>query len=289
MNKSDLLYKENENKRKGFILSLILHIFILLLFFIRIMSIPEIPESGGILIAFGNPDSGMDTEMPVNSNESEASSAKVSSQSAENEPEVISKEKDDLAPVKAKDNEKTKKPAEKKPDIIKKDTKAESDAKNKAESDRKAKEAADKKAADKKAAEDLAMANQKKKYSDMLGKGKGNNNTSGNQGTEKGSPDGKALEGISKGSGRVGGGLTGRGVEYEPSFSDNSQKTGKVSLSICVNREGKVSKAEFTQKGSTTSDSYLIEVARKSAMKYRFSKSEIDSQCGTVTIDFKVQ
>lgn len=284
MNKSDLLYKEKENKRKGLILSLIFHIFILLLFFIRIMSIPEIPESGGILIAFGDPDSGMDTEMPVNTNESEVSSANVSSQSAENEPEVISKEKDDLAPVKAKDNEKTKKPAEKKPDVIKKDTKAESDAKNKAESDRKAKEAAAKKAA-----EDLAMANQKKKYSDMLGKGKGNNNTSGNQGTEKGSPDGKALEGISKGSGRVGGGLTGRGVEYEPSFSDNSQKTGKVSLFICVNREGKVSKAEFTQKGSTTSDSYLIEVARKSAMKYRFSKSEIDSQCGTVTIDFKVQ
>ena len=283
MNKSDLLYKEKENKRKGFIVSLIFHIFILLLFFIRIMSIPEIPESGGILIAFGDPDSGMDTEMPVNTNESEVSSAKVSSQSAENEPEVISKEKDDLAPVKAKDNEKTKKPTEKKPDVIKKDTKAESDAKNKAESDKKAKEAADKKAA-----EDLALANQKKKYSDMLGKGKGNNNTSGNQGTE-GSPDGKALEGISKGSGRVGGGLTGRGVEYEPSFSDNSQKTGKVSLSICVNREGKVSKAEFTQKGSTTSDSFLIEVARKSAMKYRFSKSEIDSQCGTVTIDFKVQ
>ena len=32
MNKSDLLYKEKENKRKGFIVSLIFHIFILLLF-----------------------------------------------------------------------------------------------------------------------------------------------------------------------------------------------------------------------------------------------------------------
>jgi membrane protein involved in colicin uptake len=284
MNKSDLLHKEQENKRKGFVISLIIHIVIFLFFFIRIMSVPELPESGGILLAFGEPDAGMDTEMPVNADESEASSTKVSSQSAENEPEVISKEKDDLAPVKAKDNDKTKKPAEKKPEVVKKDTKAAAEAKNKAESDKKAKETADKKAAD-----ELAMANQKKKYSDMLGKGKGSNSTSGNQGSEKGTPDGKALEGISKGSGRVGGGLTGRGVEYEPSFSDNSQKTGKVSLSICVNSEGKVSKAEFTQKGSTTSDVYLIEIARKSAMKYRFSKSEIDSQCGTVTIDFKVQ
>jgi len=282
MNKSDLLYKEQENKRKGFVISLIIHILLFLLFFIRVMTIPDIPDQGGILIAFGDPEAGVDTEMPVN--DSSASSSSQSNNSANSEPEVVSKEKDDLAPVKAKDNEKTKKPADKKPEVIKRDTKAESDAKNKAESDRKAKETADKKAA-----EELAMANQKKKYSDMLGKGKGSNNTSGNQGSEKGSPDGKELDGISKGSGRVGGGLTGRGVEYEPSFSDNSQKTGKVSLSICVNSDGKVSKAEFTQKGSTTSDVYLIEIARKSAMKYRFSKSDIDSQCGTVTIDFKVQ
>jgi len=123
----------------------------------------------------------------------------------------------------------------------------------------------------------------------LLGKGKGNNNTGGNQGTSAGDPDGKALEGISKGKGLVGGGLSGRGVEYSPTFSDNSQKTGKVSLAICVNSDGKVIKADFTQKGSTTSDSYLIDVARRTAMKYKFSKSDTDSQCGTVTIDFKVQ
>jgi hypothetical protein len=280
MNKSDLLHKEQESKRKGFVISLAIHILLFLFFFIRIMTIPDIPDQGGILIAFGDPDAGIDTEMPVN--DSSAPSSSETSQTSNSEPEVVSKEKDDLAAIKAKDNEKAKKSTEKKTEVIKKDAKAENDAKNKAEADSKAKEASDKAAAD-------AMANQKKKYADMLGKGKGNNNTSGNQGSEKGSPDGKALEGISKGSGRVGGGLTGRGVEYEPSFSDNSQKTGKVSLSICVTNEGKVSKAEFTQKGSTTSDSYLIEIARKSAMKYRFSKSEIDSQCGTVTIDFKVQ
>jgi len=280
MNKSDLLYKEQENKRTGFIISLIIHFFIFLLFFIRIMTIPELPEQGSILIAFGDPDAGADTEMPVK--ESASSSLNASSQNSNSEPEVVSKEKDDIAVIKAKDNDKTKKPSDKKAEVIKKDNKAKNDSKNRAESDRRAKEVADKAEAD-------AMANQKKKYSDMLGKGKGNNNTTSNQGSDKGSPDGKALEGISKGSGRVGGGLTGRGVEFEPSFSDNSQKTGKVSLSICVNSDGRVSKVEFTQKGSTTSDAYLIEIARKSAMKYRFSKSETESQCGTVTVDFKVK
>ena len=108
MNKSDLLYKEQENKRKGFVISLIIHILLFLLFFIRVMTIPDIPDQGGILIAFGEPDTGVDTEMPVN--DISAPSSSQSSTTSNSEPEVVSKEKDDLAPVKAKDNEKTKKP-----------------------------------------------------------------------------------------------------------------------------------------------------------------------------------
>ncbi|KXK36397.1 MAG: hypothetical protein J5I52_03670 [Saprospiraceae bacterium] len=141
------------------------------------------------------------------------------------------------------------------------------------------------------------VANQKKKYSDLFGKGSangtgsgtGHHNPDGTKGDNGGTPDGKALEGIAKGSGRVGGGLNGRGVVYTPVFSDNSQKTGKVSLTICVDKEGKVISADFTQKGSTTSDPYLVDLAKKTAVKYRFAKSIIDSQCGTLTIDFRVQ
>lgn len=140
---------------------------------------------------------------------------------------------------------------------------------------------------------DVALE-QKKKYSGLFGSGStsgngsGNNNPDGMKGENGGLPNGKALDGLSKGTGRVSGGLNGRGIAYTPTFSDNSQRTGRVALIICVDKNGKVTGADFTQKGSTTSDSYLIDLARKTALQYRFVKSDVESQCGTVNIDFKV-
>jgi TonB family protein len=87
----------------------------------------------------------------------------------------------------------------------------------------------------------------------------------------------------------VGGGLGNRGVKYEPTISDNSQKTGKVVVNVCVDKSGKVISAEYTQKGSTTTDSDLRALAERSARKFVFSESTIEKQCGTITIDFKVR
>lgn len=291
--------EEKDNRKKGMIFSLLLHVLILLLALTPFLSKVDIPESEGILIAFGDPDAGSPDQEALSVEEptSSAAAPPTSSTPASSDvTDISAKEKEEEAPIKAVDK-KTKPKA----DDAKSKAKDLADAKKKAEADAKAKADAQAKAeADRKAAETAkaereakakadAAANQKKKYADLLGKGKGNNNTSGNQGTSAGDPDGKALEGISKGTGRVGGGLSGRGIESAPSFTDNSQKTGKVSLVICVDSNGKVSKADFTQKGSTTSDSYLIDLARKTALKYKFSKSDVDEQCGTVTIDFRVQ
>jgi outer membrane biosynthesis protein TonB len=290
MKSKDTLYKEEENKRIGMIISFIVHTLIFMIFLLPLLQVPEVINSAGILIAFGEPDAGAKDEIKpadVTTKSSPASSPSASKPSQATE--IDSKTREGEAPVKAKEKT-TAKPAPVPTVPTKKnDIKLANDAKAKAESERKTKEAADKTRLEKEAAEKAEQANQKKKFSDLLGKGKGNNDNNNNQGNEKGDPDGKALDGISKGSGKVGGGLAGRGIEFEPKFSDNSQKTGKVSLNICVNSEGTVSKAEFTQKGSTTSDAYLIDLARKTAMKYKFSKSDIDSQCGTVTVDFKVQ
>lgn len=291
--------EEKENRKKGLILSLLLHLLVLLLALTPFLTKMEIIETEGILVAFGDPDAGSPDQEALSVEEPTSSAAAPPASSAPASSDVTdisAKEKEEEAPIKAVDK-KTKPKA----DDAKSKAKDLADAKKKAEADAKAKADAQAKAeADRKAAETAkaereakakadAAANQKKKYADLLGKGKGNNNTSGNQGTSAGDPDGKALEGISKGTGRVGGGLSGRGIESAPSFTDNSQKTGKVSLVICVDSNGKVSKADFTQKGSTTSDSYLIDLARKTALKYKFSKSDNDEQCGTVTIDFKVQ
>ncbi|MBK8515872.1 MAG: hypothetical protein IPL55_06160 [Saprospiraceae bacterium] len=283
MQVKDSYYNEDTHKNKGLISSFIIHVIILLLLLLPFLSKTEFEDLGGILIAFGDPDKGLLDDPNINesaSTTSEAPSQKTSEKS-QNE-NIQSSAKEDESIFKATENKKNT------PKVIEstsKNNKQVEDSKIKEEAERKSKEAAEKAKAEQEAAD---LANQKKKYSDMLGKGQGNNNSSGNQGSEKGNPDGKALEGISKGSGQVGGGLNGRGVEYEPSFTDSSQKTGKVSLEICVNKDGKVSKADFTQKGSTTSDPYLVDLARKTALKYRFSRSEIELQCGTVTIDFKV-
>ena len=40
-------------------------------------------------------------------------------------------------------------------------------------------------------------------------------------------------------------------------MSDNSQKTGKVSVQVCVDSNGDVSSADYTQKGSDTADGQL--------------------------------
>jgi len=69
----------------------------------------------------------------------------------------------------------------------------------------------------------------------------------------------------------------------------NSNKQGKVVLEICVDRDGKVISAEYTSKGSTTSDKELIDLALENVKKWKFSPGEPEKQCGTITYNFKSQ
>jgi outer membrane biosynthesis protein TonB len=145
-------------------------------------------------------------------------------------------------------------------------------------------------AAAQKAAE---YASAKSKYGGLLGgkgTGRGNTGTAGNQGDPNGDPNAKNLEGINTGGkGRIGGGLGNRGVVSEPKISESTQKTGRVVIKVCVNRNGNVISAEYTQKGSTTNNSTLIGIATRNAMKFKFTDGDLDQQCGTITYDFKVQ
>jgi len=130
----------------------------------------------------------------------------------------------------------------------------------------------------------------KKQFGDLIsGSGKGKTEVSGSQGVQDGDPDASKLEGISTGSGMIGGGLSNRGVLYEPDINDSSQKTGRVVVKVCVDKNGDVVSSNYTQAGSTTTDSELRALAERSARKFKFSQADIDKQCGTVTIDFKVQ
>ncbi|MGB3545670.1 MAG: hypothetical protein WBA17_01780, partial [Saprospiraceae bacterium] len=122
------------------------------------------------------------------------------------------------------------------------------------------------------------------------GGGKGNTGTNGNQGDPNGDPNAGALEGVSTGSGKVGGGLGGRGVESAPRLNERFTKQGTVVLNVCVGADGRVVSAEQTLRGSsgqTTPD--MVSSAISNAKAWRFSAGDVDKQCGTITYNFKLQ
>lgn len=122
------------------------------------------------------------------------------------------------------------------------------------------------------------------------GGGRGKTGKPGNQGDPNGVPNADRLTGIhSGGSGTIGGGLSNRGVLASPKISDSSQRTGKVVVKVCVNADGTVKSANYTQRGSTSSDEVLKKLAIRNAKRYKFSKSSASTQCGTITYDFVVQ
>ncbi|MEE9373129.1 MAG: energy transducer TonB [Saprospiraceae bacterium] len=83
--------------------------------------------------------------------------------------------------------------------------------------------------------------------------------------------------------------IANRKVIFIPQINDDSQKEGRVVINICVDPTGKVLSAKYTQRGSTTTDNYLVKLALKNAKRYRFSPNHVPKQCGRVNIDFVVR
>jgi outer membrane biosynthesis protein TonB len=120
------------------------------------------------------------------------------------------------------------------------------------------------------------------------GTGQGNTGKPGNQGQPDGDPNSKVLEGMGRGAGSING-FGSRGVRSAPRLQENSQKQGRVVLSVCVNSSGAVVSADFKAVGSTTTDDDLIEAAKRNARQYRFETGSADKQCGTITYNFIVK
>lgn len=85
---------------------------------------------------------------------------------------------------------------------------------------------------------------------------------------------------------KVGGELMKRQVKEHPVLKNQSIHKGTVVVKICVGPTGKVTNARYTQRGSTTTDHNLIELAEGTAMKYLFDFSPLKEQCGTLTFIF---
>ncbi len=288
--KTLILPNEEKNRRKGLVGSIVFHVLLFLLFLLPFIRFP-IPPPGqeGILVSLGVPDQGQGDDRPETQNEEKVDPKPVAqppkavatpvAKEVPKERKVLTTE-DPMAVAmrKAKEEEARKKQEE---ELQRK--RAEEEARKKAEEEARLKAEAE-------AKKQAEYEQAKKQYGNLLsGSGKGSTGTPGNQGSPNGDPNAANLRGISKGSGMVGGGLGNRGVRYEPTISDNSQKTGRIVLNVCVDKSGKVVSAEYTQRGSTTTDSDLKALAERSAMKFIFTESTIEKQCGTITVDFQVR
>ncbi|NUO02275.1 MAG: energy transducer TonB [Saprospiraceae bacterium] len=289
--------KQQKDKERSLIATFVFHFILIVLAMLPFMSY-QIPPPGqeGILVNLGLPDVGQGDENagPAETAEEEEETIPEEEVQPEPQPETP-REETKPEPVKEKEVIKTEDP-----EAIALRRKKEQEKKAQEEQERVEREEARKKAeADaKKKAEAEAEARRKadaQKTKDQIGglfgngKGKGNTGKPGNQGDPGGDPNSDILTGISTGSGKVGGGLGSRGVSSSPKVTDNSQKQGTVVLEVCVDGDGNVTSAKYTQRGSSTTDSQLVSVAEANARRWKFTPGGPDKQCGTITYNFKLQ
>ena len=291
--------EEERRKRRGMIISFLIHTGIIILALLPLLHYPDPPPGQeGVLISFGQPEVGQGDDRPDVQNEEPEPLPQPEEMMEEEMP--VEEEVIEEVPVESEPEPAA--PAEK---VVTTDNaevkiRQAEEAARKAELQRQAaEEAARKKAAEEAARQKRAAERAKKQaeyeaakkqYGDFFGgQGKGDTGKKGNQGDPQGDPNSNVLEGVSKGSGIVGGGLRGRGVRRAPEIIDNSQKAGRVVISVCVDKLGNVMSADYTQRGSTTSDRRLVDLAKQNARRYLFSEGSQDEQCGTITYDFKLK
>lgn len=271
-----------------------------ILFWIIMLGIPlfsytfPLPEKTGILLAFGDENGGGNELASAKSEDNDTAESaegakaeeldteKTKEVAATKSPETPVKEETELEAdiVTAKTTKETK-------SKVKESKKAE-DTKN-VEAERKAKELANQqKKATEEAEKKRKQEEAKKSFSNAFG-GSGDGDKATTQGDPTGDPEGSPLEGLISGKGKIGTGLADRGILFEPEINENSQRVGRIVVRVCVNAQGKVTEASYTQKGSTSTDLNLIKVAEDAAKKYVFSASGIDRQCGNISIDFKLK
>lgn len=283
--------EEPKNRQRSALISTLFHIILILLVLFPLLTFPDPPPGQeGILVNLGLPDVGQGDN---NAAPPQAAEPVVKPQEEAAPPKA---EPAKPEPVKEKEVRVTEDPealALKRKQEQEKKAQAEADAKRKAEEDakRRAEEDAKRKAAEKAAAEKAAADKLKGDLAGALsgsGSGKGNTGTPGNQGDPSGDPNADKLSGVSTGVGTVGGGLGGRGVVAAPKITDNSQDRGKVVVRVCVDANGTVTSATYTQQGSTATSTKLRDLAIANARSWKFAAGA-DNQCGTITYNFQVQ
>jgi colicin import membrane protein len=303
-----------ESQKKGAFATVFLHagVLLFLLFFGIITPFPPLPE-GGILLDFGNSETGIGLEEPS----AVQAIAKIKTATppkqvfiAPNKSRTAVKEEEDLL---TQDYEKTivlNSAAKKKAANDKKiKLNEEQILKEKAEKQKRLQELEDKRLADeeqlKKAETEKRIGTINSRAKNAFGGGKVDNGSQstgqgvtygpGNQGSPDGTP-GANQYGQGGGSGNgFGNGtsfnLDGRSAQSLPKPNFPGNEAGIVVVEVTVDKFGKVTKALPGIKGSNTINSDLLEAARKAAMSARFNSDANAAafQKGTITYHFVLQ
>lgn len=257
------IFKDKE-KRKGLVVTVLVHLVLLVLFSIFGLSYVIPPPEEGITINFGTVDAGMNdvqNETPAESNENTPTEQVVAEQEPveQVEEEIITQDTEE-APSINKEEEKPKeevKPVEKPKEEPKPDKNL-SDALNKWKTNK-----------------------------TEQGGGDGNTDQVGDQGALDGNKDSKNYIGGGVGNG-TSFSLSGRSMLSTPTIKDNSQNEGKVVVDIIVDKYGKVLRATPGARGSTTTNSTLYKKAREAALQTKFNANPdaAEEQKGQMTFIF---
>lgn len=256
--------REKKNRIIGWVSTVMFHAAVLALMLWMGLKPPDPPlEEQGIMVSLGEPDNGGPDLTPA----AEQPDAQPQPQEQEpvEDPNVATQDVEDAPVVKKTEDKKpneVKKPSENKPEVKEPERKV----------------------------DNRALFKGNRTNGDPNSQGMGDGDNPGNEGAPDGSEDG-APGGT--GSGNSGDGfsynLNGRKVRRYPDVQDNSKATGKVVVTVTVDRNGRVLKAEPGARGTTATDTGLWEKARQAAMRTEFSSRSDgpNEQVGTMTFVFK--
>jgi outer membrane biosynthesis protein TonB len=120
----------------------------------------------------------------------------------------------------------------------------------------------------------------------------------GDQGNPNGNPNSDSYKGNAAsgngGNGGAGGvsirsGLDGRRITKLPSFEDDFNENAKVAVDITVDKAGNVTMAIVNQRGTTTTNQAIRNIALRKARSLKLNSGTAEEQTGTLVFNFKLR
>lgn len=120
----------------------------------------------------------------------------------------------------------------------------------------------------------------------------------GDQGNPNGNPNSDSYKGnAASGNGGGGGnsgvsirsGLDGRRITRLPSFEDDFNENAKVAVDITVDKAGNVTLAVVNQRGTTTTNQNIRNIALRKARSLKLNAGNSEEQTGTLVFNFKLR